>query len=197
MRHTAPSPVPLSSTPCWDSIPYHLKVARGLSGDEAAIQLSGGFWTIVSPEDIGQAAFLWSISRWGDCVYAVRTIMDSDGRKKKLRLHTIIINQPELEVDHLDQHILAPYRLLDNRRCNLRAVTPSENQANKRRRVSGSSIFKGVWWEQGRGKWRSRISKDYHRISLGMFETQEAAAAAYNSAHASLWPHIPEGRNTL
>lgn len=70
----------------------------------------------------------------------------------------------------------------DNRFSNLRHATKSTNMQNLRGAHKGSAS--GVLGVQptGKGKWKSTISKNGKTISLGRFETIEAASAAYLAA---------------
>ena len=45
-----------------------------------------------------------------------------------------------------------------------------------------SSRFKGVSYSLHNGRWRAYINVAGHRKSLGYFDTEEEAAAAYNAA---------------
>lgn len=67
----------------------------------------------------------------------------------------------------------------DNRICNLRLATPSQNIANSKKKP-GSSKFKGVSRKQGR--WYARVRVNYRHIYLGYFDTEEEAHAAYVAA---------------
>lgn len=70
---------------------------------------------------------------------------------------------------------------LDNRRSNLRFVTAGQNAANSA--PGGASGYRGVEKHYGRKKpWRARIVKDGRPRYLGIFETAEAAARAYDAA---------------
>ena len=76
---------------------------------------------------------------------------------------------------------------LDNRRCNLRLATGTQNQANKRATLSlngvpVSSRYKGVSRRKGRRRWNAAIKVQGRRISLGTFRTERDAALAYNGA---------------
>ena len=71
---------------------------------------------------------------------------------------------------------------LDNRRRNLRAATPSQNQHNRRKRLGCSSRFKGVHWHKRHGKWAAKIRIDGRQLHLGYFPVERDAAAAYNLA---------------
>jgi hypothetical protein len=67
----------------------------------------------------------------------------------------------------------------DNRRCNLRHATPSQNKANMGKPINNTSGYKGVCFDKGRGKWRADIRTGRGRLFLGNFKTPEAAHAAY------------------
>jgi hypothetical protein len=71
---------------------------------------------------------------------------------------------------------------LDNRRANLRQSTNSQNIRNQRRKTTNKSGFKGVNLHTQTQKWHARITTDEGRISLGLFNTAEEAAAAYAKA---------------
>lgn len=54
-------------------------------------------------------------------------------------MHRQIMNAPvDMEIDHID------HETLDNRHCNLRIVTSSQNSMNSKKRKGCSSRFKGV-----------------------------------------------------
>lgn len=56
------------------------------------------------------------------------------------------------EIDHINKN------KLDNRRCNLRSATKSQNQFNSRLRVDSSSGVKGVSFLKREKKWRVLIT---------------------------------------
>ncbi|KNA24596.1 hypothetical protein SOVF_014220 [Spinacia oleracea] len=60
------------------------------------------------------------------------------------------------------------------------------NTVNKpSKQMGGSSRFKGVVYQQN-GHWGAQIYANHHRIWLGTFKTEAAAAAAYDSAAIKL-----------
>lgn len=71
---------------------------------------------------------------------------------------------------------------LDNRWCNLREATRSQNNANVKLKRHNTSGYKGVSWDSERGLWKAQICVNNARKQLGRFENIEAAAAAYKTA---------------
>lgn len=86
---------------------------------------------------------------------------------------------PDHDIDHKDRDTR------NNCDCNLRAATESQNLANKKRPTNNTSGFKGV--HPKRAKWCSQIMCDGRRITLGVFDTPEAAHAAYTEAATNLF----------
>jgi hypothetical protein len=79
-----------------------------------------------------------------------------------------------LEIDHINCN---PE---DNRWCNLRLATKSQNKHNTRVRKNNTHGFKGVSFVNGR--WMASIRLNWKRHYLGCFATPEQAAAAYAKA---------------
>jgi HNH endonuclease len=102
------------------------------------------------------------------------SVRRGDG-KKHIWLSRFIMGNPpsNVEVDHINGNTL------DNRRLNLRLATRSQNCANKGPSKHTSS-FKGVSWKQRNGKWCSQIKYRGKVIHIGLYDTEEAAAKAYD-----------------
>jgi len=97
---------------------------------------------------------------------------------KKL-LHRIIMNPPaNMQIDHRNKD------KLDNRRCNLRVCTNSENQMNRGKTRANTTGFKGVIKDKRykRRIYRARITANKKTYCLGHFEKPDEAGAAYVKA---------------
>jgi len=88
------------------------------------------------------------------------------------------INAPRIpRVDHINGDTL------DNRRCNLRLSTASQNGGNRcKLNKNNRSGYHGVHLDKWTGRWRALIKVDRKKICLGRFDDREGAARAYNAA---------------
>lgn len=84
--------------------------------------------------------------------------------------------EPSLEIDHKNQV------KNDNRFCNLREATRSQNQANISTYRTSTTGFKGVTWHKEGRKFQSAIKVGGKCIYLGLFAKAEEAHEAYKSA---------------
>lgn len=75
----------------------------------------------------------------------------------------------------------------DNRFDNLREATPTQNNANQRRRKDNTSGFKGVSWDAREQKWIAQICCNRKNRHLGRFNEPEEAHAAYTKAANDLF----------
>lgn len=96
---------------------------------------------------------------------------------KVVKMHRVIMQPPaNLEVDHINGN------MLDNRRANLRLATRRQNARNRRLSKDNTSGYKGAQWHAQLGRWQGRIKVNGKFISLGVFDTAEAAGRAYDDA---------------
>lgn len=139
-----------------------------------AISLTHDRTALVDAEDyerLNKHNWATRITKWG--CYAGRDV--SKGGKKTILMHREILNVPKgQQVDHIN------HDGLDNRKCNLRICTNSQNQHNQRPRVSGSSKYKGVSWRKDVQKWYARIKHNGKLVHLGGYDNEDDAARVYN-----------------
>lgn len=122
--------------------------------------------------------------RW----YAVRgpwtTYVMTKIRGKTTYMHRFILSPPkDKTVDHINGNGM------DNRRCNLRLATVSEQGANakpKKKRALVCSSYKGVSWHNTKtgGCWRAELeqkTKGKRKRYIKYASTQEQAALLYNT----------------
>lgn len=115
----------------------------------------------------------WYIDARG---YVSTNIRKSNGERTILKLHRLLLDNPEGVIDHINRD------KLDNRRSNLRACTQSINCYNAGMRKDNTSGYKGVTFNEKSQKWIARISYGKTRKHLGYFLTKEAAYDAYVTA---------------
>ena len=96
------------------------------------------------------------------------------GRKVKAYRVAFAIHHgrwPVADVDHINRN------RSDNRACNLREASRSQNAYNQAAR-GGSSSYKGVVWHRRGRKWMAQIGEKY----LGLYSCEIEAAKAYDNA---------------
>jgi hypothetical protein len=150
------------------------------------IPLTKGRVAVVDAEDYARiSAHLWWAHRAGkhrDTWYACRTILFPGGGKKNISLHHAVLGfTPHgcREIGHINRDGL------DCRKANLRVTSRRRDCFNRQPQMHCESKFKGVFRDAAirrRGLWRARIYYRKRHICLGTFETEEAAAHAYDAA---------------
>lgn len=80
---------------------------------------------------------------------------------------------PPHGVDHKDGDTT------NNKFDNLRPATQAQNRANTKAK-HGTSRYKGVSFHAATGKWQASLSVKHRRVWLGLHESEQDAAAAYN-----------------
>lgn len=120
-----------------------------------------GQTVLVDDEDLDLVKRIdWRVSKKG---YVYSTVY----------LHRLVTGAPNnRQVDHGDRN------KLNNRKSNLKHVTPRQNAAN--RGTKKTSRFAGVRLKNG--KWHAFIHVKRKQIHLGVHPTEIDAAAAYNDA---------------
>lgn len=92
------------------------------------------------------------------------------------------------EIDHINGD------RSDNRLCNLRCVTSTENARNSRISKSNTSGVQGVSWYARSKKWLAQIRVNGRLLHLGYFETLDEAKQARLSANIKYGFHPNHGR---
>ena len=95
---------------------------------------------------------------------------------------------PQAEIDHINRDPS------DNRLCNLRECTSSENKQNLGIKTNNASGYPGVSWHNQKGRWRATVVLKGRQRHVGYFDSPSDAYAAYVSAKAkthSFHPHAP------
>lgn len=146
------------------------------------IPLSRGKVAIIDDGDFERVSqFKWTLTchkeRNPPDYYARRGIWQPKTRKSiTVLMHRFILNAPpDKHVDHINGDGL------DNRRSNLRLVTPAQNQQNLRTRQSKTG-FRGVQYDPRKRRHYARIKANNQKIWLGFFDSAEDAARAYDAA---------------
>lgn len=130
------------------------------------IQLTRGFVTLVDDEDFEELnKYKWHASYYGGKTFYAET---HTGKMHRILLG---VSDNNYQVDHIDGDGL------NNCKSNLRIVTNSQNQANKFR-ASRKGNPKGV--TKYNNKWGAKIICNRVVYYLGVYNTQEEAAAAYD-----------------
>jgi len=140
-----------------------------IDGDVAKIPLCFNArqgYAKVSIEDAWVQKYNWSKDRRG---YAAARV-----NGKWTLMHRLITNAAKgLEVDH------ANHDRLDNRRENIRICRPVDNARNKDKKKNNTSGYKGVVIVGN--KYSARLGYKGKKLYLGLFDTAEEAAIAYNN----------------
>ena len=118
----------------------------------------------------------WHALRGGPGLWYAGHCSWVNGRTQTIRMHRLILGltDPTIQGEHRNRNGL------DNRRCNLRIATCSQNQGNSRPRNGASSQYKGVDWY--RDQWHARITSKGITYPLGKFDDEVEAAHAYDRA---------------
>jgi len=140
-------------------------------------------YALIDEQDRHLARLTWHLRLDG---YAARWEKQQNrhnriGRGRILRLHRVILGAPPgVEVDHINRN------RLDNRRSNLRFATDGENARNCKRNTRNTSGYKGVRFDRFAHRWGAAVVFEGKTYWVGLFDTPEEAAFAYDFAATAL-----------
>ena len=131
--------------------------------------------------------FRWKVGRPGASKGSLAGGLRPDGYRKirvdrrQVLAHRLAFmiahgRDPVGEIDHVNRV------KSDNRLANLREATKSQNGANKQTSRRAPHGLKGISRAKPENRWRACIRKDGKFFHLGVFDTPEAAHAAYVDA---------------
>jgi len=133
-------------------------------------------YVLVDAEDYyGLLIYDWQLSRqpYGDT--ALAKVYQHNGVRETIHMSRLIMGLvygDGREVDHRN------HNTLDNRKCNLRICTSSQNSMNRHNRSGSISMYKGVHWHKRNQTWVARIQVNSKRICLGSYMNERQAAIA-------------------
>ena len=137
------------------------------------IELDDGSVMLVDDEDYERCNELNWHNSGGYAICSGKLLADKT--QKRIQAHRFICPEYEM-VDHIN------HDTLDNRKCNLRAVTASQNQQNRKPYKNRTSRYKGVCWVKDHNKWKANIRAEDRNIHLGYYFNEEDAHIAYELA---------------
>jgi AP2 domain len=145
------------------------------------IELSKGYIALVDDGDFDELnQYKWYLgSSCNGIVYAKR----KDGRRE-VPMHSYITGSKC--TDHVT-HDLLRFKLIDNRRDNLRAATMGQNAMNRRKRRDTSSKYKGVTWDKAKRMWKAYLTLEGGWYWLGRHSEEKEAALAYDRRAAQVF----------
>lgn len=141
------------------------------------IRLTRGKYAIVDAEDFERInKGKWHVRKDRNTYYAVGR--KCPGNRKLFLMHRVILNAPDsLWVDHIN------YNGLDNRKANLRLVTPAQNARHSLKTSKNtSSKFKGVTFYKRNKRWAAKVHVNGKPKFLGLFRDEVEAGKAYDAA---------------
>jgi HNH endonuclease/AP2 domain len=143
------------------------------------IALNDGHIALVDDEDFELVAKRkWRYQGTAERGFYVVCTRWGAGHGPNVLMHRVILGLLDRRyplVDHENGNTL------DNRRSNLRIATHGQNQANRRRNKNNRSGFRGVCWNKQARKWQAGVRHLGRSQYLGLFESAEEAARAYDA----------------
>ncbi len=149
------------------------------------IALSQNLFALVDDEDFEWLnKFKWSAWRNKKTFYAARKVRIK-GQQINVLMHRLILNAPaNMQGDHINGNGL------DNRRENLRLVTPRKNTINRSVRITNKTGYSGVYLDKRTNKFTARIS-----LHIGSFDSFDEAVEARKKAEDEYYGEFTRRRS--
>lgn len=143
------------------------------------ILLTQGQFAIVDDEDFEELnKFKWHArkdTKSGDFYSCRNKRVNID--KKYVQMHRQVMEYPKGKmIDHRN------HNTLDNRKCNLRVCTNSQNQMNAKLSKTNKSGVTGVYFSKKVKKWVAQIRADKKQKYVGIFTDKDDAIKARKEA---------------
>lgn len=148
------------------------------------IKLSKGQYALIDDEDFDFLnQWKWSLmcDEYGLCYAYRKEPSRYNGRSVYMHREILNLKNKSLLIDHIN------HNGLDNQKQNLRLCNEKTNHLNRKKCLNTSSKYKGVYFHKASLKWLAQIQKYGKHEYLGMFESQEKAALAYNQRARQLF----------
>jgi hypothetical protein len=124
--------------------------------------------------------------RWHSSGSRGQYVATNDSCKSTMYLHRFLLNAPaHLEVDHKNRNPL------DNRRCNLRLVTRSQNIQNTQK-GTGRLGIRGLSWDRCMNLYAAEVYLNNRRVFKQYARSIEEGERLLAEARARFHTHSPE-----
>jgi len=173
----------------WEALKKLLRINDEINGCKE-IELTKGKFALVDISDFELLnSFSWHARIIGDKTIVVRRRLKSEGyedKNAKAFMHRDIMglgneNEDMIYVDHINGDSS------DNRRCNLRLATKTENNYNRKSAKGSKSKYVGVTFHETSGKYRAFIAKGRKYKHLLSSDSEIKCAKAYDKAAKELY----------
>jgi hypothetical protein len=165
-----------------------------VKGNEAIIHIKYKGHTVYATVDMGDFNKVngypgtWTVIRntnVKECIYAAMGHKDENGKFTMSLMHRIIMDNPEGKfIDHIN------HDTLNNKKENLRIVTPSQNQQNRKGAMKNSKTgIRGVYLNKQTNRWVAEIKLGGKKVWNKTFEFIEDAEREIEKARPIYHTH--------
>lgn len=99
------------------------------------------------------------------------------GSRKTIAMHRMVLDiDNDYQVDHIRHNVN------DNRKSQLRVVTGTQNNMNRRKQSNNTSSITGVYWDKAKQRWCAEIMINRKNIYIGVYKNFNDAVIARKKA---------------